>query len=191
MSTNHGRVDGPEDKDRTTAPSGDGIPTEPIADSHPTEPIRGVNPTEPIHDAHRTGLGRPEGRSAPTHTEPGTQVPSGATVAGPTGWDDHASSSDWHTTAFPESRDNDRDDDWENPNDSTKPARPRRRPRAGTIVWGLFVIALAVVLILAEVPTLNLDMGQVIIGLLIGAGLALVIGGVISAGNREKDDKRP
>lgn len=69
-------------------------------------------------------------------------------------------------------------------------AETKRRPRVGTIVWGLIVIALAVVLLLAEVATLSLNMGQVIIGLLIGAGVALVVGGVIAAGNREKDDKR-
>lgn len=82
--------------------------------------------------------------------------------------------------------------DWDNTIDnSSEPAQTRRRPRVGTIVWGLIVIALAVVLILAELATLNLDMGQVMIGLLIGAGLALVVGGVISASNREKDDKYP
>lgn len=69
---------------------------------------------------------------------------------------------------------------------------PERRPaRVGTVVWGLIIIALAGILILAEVATINLDFGQVLIGLLIGAGLALVIGGLISAKNREKDDKQP
>ena len=61
----------------------------------------------------------------------------------------------------------------------------------GTVVWGLVIIALAGILILAEVATINLDFGQVMIGLLIGAGLALVIGGLVSAKNREKDDKQP
>lgn len=70
-----------------------------------------------------------------------------------------------------------------------QPLRPRRA-RAGTIVWGLIVVALAAVMILAEVATISLDMGQVAIGLLIGAGLSLVVGGLISAKYREKDDKR-
>lgn len=70
--------------------------------------------------------------------------------------------------------------------------RPERRPaRVGTVVWGLIIMALAGILILAEVVTISLDFGQVMIGLLIGAGLALVIGGLISAKNREKDDKQP
>lgn len=68
---------------------------------------------------------------------------------------------------------------------------PRRRAKVGAVVWGLIIIALAAVLILAEVATISLDIGQVMIGLLIGAGLALVIGGLISAKNREKDDKQP
>ncbi|GAB3517783.1 hypothetical protein [Arthrobacter monumenti] len=67
----------------------------------------------------------------------------------------------------------------------------QRRARVGTVVWGLIIIALAGILILAEVATISLDFGQVMIGLLIGAGLALVIGGLISAKNREKDDKQP
>ncbi len=78
-----------------------------------------------------------------------------------------------------------------NSDGATNPADPRRSPRVGTIVWGLIVIALAVTLILAEVATINLDMGQVMIGLLIGAGLALVVGGLISAKSREKDDNHP
>ncbi|WP_026534485.1 hypothetical protein [Arthrobacter sp. H14] len=75
--------------------------------------------------------------------------------------------------------------------DPTNSTQPGRRPRVGTVVWGLIIIALASILILAEVATISLDFGQVMIGLLIGAGLALVIGGLISAKNREKDDKQP
>lgn len=197
MSTNYGRGDGPDSGDRTAASTSKGNPAEPGSNSHPTEPIRGDNPTEPIHGTNPT---RPI--HGPNPTEPisganATKPISGANATKPirgmnaTGLDDHAASSDWHRTTFPESRDNNSGSNGANPNDPARPARPRRRPRAGTIVWGLIVMALAVVLILAEVPTLNLDMGQVIITLLIGAGLALVIGGVISAGNREKDDKHP
>lgn len=72
---------------------------------------------------------------------------------------------------------------------STAPASDRR-PRVATIVWGLILVALAVLLILGQVTSISLNMGLVVIGLLLGAGLVLVIGGIISAGTRQKDDKR-
>ncbi|GAB3247478.1 hypothetical protein [Arthrobacter pigmenti] len=181
MSTNYGRGDGPEDKDGTTASSGNGNPTEPIADSHPTEPIGGTNPTEPIRGANAT--------EPIAGTEAKPRTPSGATAAArrdenPKEWDNSASTTHGASAVAT--------DGWDNmAGNPTKPAEAKRRPRVGTVVWGLIVIALAVVLLLAEMATLSLNMGQVIIGLLIGAGLALVIGGVISASNREKDDKRP
>lgn len=196
MSTNYGPGDGPEDKDGTTASSGNGSPTEPIADSHPTEPIGGTNPTEPIRGPHPTepiGGTEPIRGADPTEPIAGTEAkprtPSGATAAArrdanPKEWDNSASTT--HGTSAVAT------DGWDNmAGNPSKPAEAKRRPRVGTVVWGLIVIALAVVLLLAEMATLSLNMGQVIIGLLIGAGLALVIGGVISASNREKDDKRP
>jgi hypothetical protein len=190
MSTNYGPGDGPEDKDGTTASSGNGNPTEPIADSHPTEPIRGTHPTEPIRGPHPT---EPIRGTHPTEPISGAEakprIPSGATAAArrdvnPRDWDNPPPTTHGTSTVAT--------DGWDTmAGNQTKPAEAKRRPRVGTVVWGLIVIAMAVVLLLAEMATLSLDMGQVVIGLLIGAGLALVIGGVISASNREKDDKRP
>lgn len=168
MSTNYGHSEGPEDRDRTTAPSGNGSPTEPIRGANPTEPIRGASPTEPNAGTAPTEPIRGADRTQPTGPAARPPSTSGATLAAPP---------DWTTTGEPANSEDDAD--------------RQGRPRVGTIVWGLIVIALAVVLILAELATLSLDMGQVVIGLLIGAGLALVVGGVISASNREKDDKHP
>ncbi|GAA1350385.1 hypothetical protein GCM10009636_09050 [Arthrobacter koreensis] len=58
---------------------------------------------------------------------------------------------------------------------------PERRPlRVGTIVWGL-VLAVAGALILAvQLTGIRLDTGVVLLGLLIGAGAALVIGGLLA-----------
>jgi hypothetical protein len=62
-------------------------------------------------------------------------------------------------------------------------------PRVGTIVWGLIVVALAALIIVAQLGIVALNGTYVVIGLMIGAGAALVIGGLLSARGRDKRDK--
>ncbi|MFJ5860785.1 hypothetical protein ACIQCM_05145 [Pseudarthrobacter sp. NPDC092439] len=57
--------------------------------------------------------------------------------------------------------------------------------RVGTIVWGLIVLALAALTIIAQLGLVVLNGTYVLIGLMIGAGAALVLGGVLSARKRD------
>ena len=59
--------------------------------------------------------------------------------------------------------------------------------RVGTIVWGLVVLALAALIIVAQLGIVTLNGTYVLIGLMIGAGAALVIGGLISARKRDNE----
>lgn len=59
-------------------------------------------------------------------------------------------------------------------------------PRVGTIVWGLIVVALAALIIISQLGIVALNGTYVAIGLMIGAGAALVIGGLLSARGRDK-----
>ena len=59
--------------------------------------------------------------------------------------------------------------------------------RVGTIVWGLIVVALAAILIVSQLGIVVLNGTYVVIGLMIGAGAALVIGGLLSARGRDKE----
>ncbi|MGP4031622.1 hypothetical protein [Pseudarthrobacter sp. 1C304] len=58
--------------------------------------------------------------------------------------------------------------------------------RVGTIVWGLIVVALAALIIISQLGLVVLNGTYVAIGLMIGAGAALVIGGLLSARGRDK-----
>jgi hypothetical protein len=53
-------------------------------------------------------------------------------------------------------------------------------------VWGLIVLALASLIIIAQLGIVALNGTYVLIGLMIGAGAALVIGGLLSASRRDK-----
>jgi hypothetical protein len=69
-------------------------------------------------------------------------------------------------------------------------AADRRDPasspaRVGTIVWGLVVLALAALIIISQLGLVALNGTYVLIGLMIGAGAALVIGGLLSARRRD------
>ncbi|WP_353712742.1 hypothetical protein [Arthrobacter sp. K5] len=57
--------------------------------------------------------------------------------------------------------------------------------RVGTIVWGLVVLALAVLIVISQLGIVVLNGTYVVIGLMIGAGAALVIGGLLSARKRD------
>jgi hypothetical protein len=64
--------------------------------------------------------------------------------------------------------------------------------RVGTVVWGLVVLALAALIIISRLGIVALDGSYVLIGLMIGAGAALVIGGLLSArGSARGRDKEP
>ncbi|MFF2244828.1 hypothetical protein ACFVTM_11675 [Arthrobacter sp. NPDC058130] len=58
--------------------------------------------------------------------------------------------------------------------------------RVGTVVWGLIVVALAALLIISRLGLVALNGTYVLIGLMIGAGAALIIGGLVSARRRDK-----
>ncbi|MDR6413551.1 hypothetical protein [Pseudarthrobacter sulfonivorans] len=59
--------------------------------------------------------------------------------------------------------------------------------RVGTIVWGLIVLALAAIIIVAQLGVVTLNGTYVLIGLMIGAGAALVVGGLLSARKRDNE----
>jgi hypothetical protein len=56
--------------------------------------------------------------------------------------------------------------------------------RVGTVVWGLVIVALGTLLVVVQQAGLRLDAGQVVIWLLLGAGVAMVVGGAASAARR-------
>jgi hypothetical protein len=57
--------------------------------------------------------------------------------------------------------------------------------RVGTVVWGLIVVALATLIIISQLGIVALNGTYVLIGLMIGAGAALVVGGLLSARKRD------
>ena len=63
--------------------------------------------------------------------------------------------------------------------------------RIGTVVWGLIVIALAALLVISTLGWVVLDGTYVLIGLMIGAGAALVIGGLLAARKSAGKPKSP
>lgn len=73
----------------------------------------------------------------------------------------------------------------ETPVDPSTPGSPRAQ--VGTVVWGLIVMALAALIIISRLGIVTLNGTYVLIGLMIGAGAALVIGGLLSARGRDKD----
>jgi len=66
----------------------------------------------------------------------------------------------------------------------TKSAGPAPT-RVGTVVWGLIVVALAALIIISQLGLVALNGTYVLIGLMIGAGAALVVGGLLSARKRD------
>ena len=77
---------------------------------------------------------------------------------------------------------------------ATEPSRSAGGPhggqspaRVGTVVWGLIVLALAALLIIGQLGIVVLNGTYVLIGLMIGAGAALVVGGLLSARRRDKE----
>jgi hypothetical protein len=68
---------------------------------------------------------------------------------------------------------------------------PQARARVGTVVWGLIVLALAALIIISKLGLVALNGNYVLIGLMIGAGAALVIGGLVSARSRKGSGSGP
>ncbi|MET4621420.1 hypothetical protein ABIE18_002881 [Arthrobacter sp. 2762] len=66
-----------------------------------------------------------------------------------------------------------------------------QQARIGTVVWGLIVIALAALLVISTLGWVVLDGTYVLIGLMIGAGAALVIGGLLAARKSAGKPKSP
>ncbi|WP_309108155.1 hypothetical protein [Arthrobacter sp.] len=73
------------------------------------------------------------------------------------------------------------------PSDSASPTEPEPSVRVGTVVWGLIVLALAILIVIAQLGIVQLNGTYVLIGLMVGAGAALVIGGLLSARRRDKE----
>ena len=65
---------------------------------------------------------------------------------------------------------------------------PERRPlRVGTIVWGLVLAVVGALILAVQLTGIRLDTGMVLLGLLIGAGAALVIGGLLAVLGRNHE----
>lgn len=65
---------------------------------------------------------------------------------------------------------------------------PKRRARVVTIVWGAVILALAGLILAGQFFALSIDPVVVALGLLIGVGLSLVLGGVLSLRTRQAAD---
>lgn len=78
------------------------------------------------------------------------------------------------------------------PNRSPEFSPVRRAARTGTIVWGLLIIAAAVLLLAWLLTDITLDPLVVLLGLMLGGGAALLIGGAVSVlggRNRSSEDR--
>ncbi|WP_458111631.1 hypothetical protein M1D88_15310 [Arthrobacter sp. R1-13] len=72
------------------------------------------------------------------------------------------------------------------PSDTVSLTEPESSVRVGTVVWGLIVVALAALIVIAQLGIVELNGTYVLIGLMVGAGTALVVGGLLSA-RRDKE----
>ncbi|WP_434993391.1 hypothetical protein [Arthrobacter sp. Ld5] len=73
---------------------------------------------------------------------------------------------------------------------STTPNRTKHRTRLVTVVWGSVILAIATLLLVGQVVELSIDPVIVALGLLVGVGLALVAGGILSLRSRPVPDQR-
>lgn len=74
---------------------------------------------------------------------------------------------------------------------STSVTASKRRPRIVTIVWGVVVLAIAALILVGEFTTLSIDPVIVSLGVLVGIGLALIAGGIVSLRSRTTEDDHP
>lgn len=63
-------------------------------------------------------------------------------------------------------------------------------PRLLTIVWGSVILVVASLLLVSQVVDLSIDPVIVALGLLVGVGLALVAGGILSLRKKPTADDR-
>jgi hypothetical protein len=77
------------------------------------------------------------------------------------------------------------------PVSAPEPLAQAARARVGTVVWGLIVLALATLIIISKLGLVALNGNYVLIGLMLGAGAALVIGGLLSARSRKGNGSGP
>ncbi|MHA7178808.1 hypothetical protein ACX80J_01690 [Arthrobacter sp. MDB2-24] len=73
---------------------------------------------------------------------------------------------------------------------STSITGPERRPRVVTIVWGALILAVAGLVLLGQFVALDIDPVVVALGLLIGVGVSLVAGGILSLRTRTTTDSQ-
>lgn len=59
------------------------------------------------------------------------------------------------------------------------------RPRPGTIIWGVITVVIAALILIGELTGLVFDPVLVVMILLIGAGAALIVGGILSMNRRK------
>ncbi|WP_026553559.1 hypothetical protein [Arthrobacter sp. H20] len=71
------------------------------------------------------------------------------------------------------------------PEHTTTNAHGARSVRVGTVVWGLIAIAVGALVLLSQLADINFDTGLVLMGLLVGTGVALVVGGLVSMTSRK------
>jgi len=58
--------------------------------------------------------------------------------------------------------------------------RRGRRVRVGTVIWGATLLAVGLLILVGEVGSISLDPVIVALGLLLGVGVSLIIGGLLS-----------
>lgn len=80
------------------------------------------------------------------------------------------------TTELPQTQFAAADDSNDTPVASHEAAK-RPSPRVGTMVWGAVVIAVAALVVIARMTSIQLDPAMTAMWILLGAGLAMVAGG--------------
>ncbi|WP_312180068.1 hypothetical protein [Arthrobacter sp.] len=76
----------------------------------------------------------------------------------------------------------------QSPSDGVYVPEPEHRPlRVGTIVWGLVLAVVGGLILTVHLTGIRLDAGMVLLGILLGAGAALVIGGLIAVLGRKRN----
>ncbi|MHA7143407.1 hypothetical protein ACX80U_01690 [Arthrobacter sp. TmT3-37] len=73
---------------------------------------------------------------------------------------------------------------------STSITERKRRPRVATIVWGAVILVVAGLVLVGQFVALSIDPVVVALGLLVGVGLALVAGGILSLRSRPTTDEQ-
>ncbi len=67
---------------------------------------------------------------------------------------------------------------------STSITQPEPRPRVTTIVWGVVLLIIPALILAGQFFAISIDPVILTLGLLVGVGLSLVIGGILSLRSR-------